>query len=63
LGQLAGHLSELDTADDFVVFCRTGSRSGRAVQLMRSAGFRKVKSLRGGINDWARQVDPSLPIY
>jgi molybdopterin/thiamine biosynthesis adenylyltransferase/rhodanese-related sulfurtransferase len=63
LGQLPAHLSQLDTADDFVVFCRTGARSGRAVQLMRSAGFRKVKNLVGGINAWARQIDPSQPIY
>lgn len=63
LGQLPGRLAELDSADDFVVFCRTGGRSGRAVELMRSAGFRKVKNLAGGINAWARQVDPSLPVY
>jgi len=63
LGQLPAHLSELDTSDDFVVFCRTGARSGRAVQLMRSAGFRKVKNLVGGINAWVRQVDPSQPVY
>ncbi len=63
LGQLPAQLSELDTTDDFVVFCRTGARSGRAVQLMRSAGFRKVKNLKGGINAWVRQVDTSQPIY
>lgn len=63
LGQLPAHLAELDSADDFVVFCRTGARSGRAVDLMRSAGFRKVKNLKGGINAWARQVDPGLPVY
>lgn len=63
LGQLPAHLAKLDSADDFVVFCRTGARSGRAVELMRSAGFRKVKNLKGGINAWARQVDPSQPIY
>jgi len=27
------------------------------------AGFRKVRNLFGGINEWARQVDPSLPQY
>ncbi len=63
LGQLAAHLAELDTADEMVVFCRTGSRSGRAVELMLSAGFRKVKNLKGGINAWAKQVDPNLPVY
>jgi adenylyltransferase/sulfurtransferase len=63
LGQLAARLSELDTADELVVFCRTGARSGRAVELMISAGFRKAKNLKGGINAWAREVDPSLPVY
>jgi len=63
LGQLAARLSELDTADDLVVFCRTGGRSGRAVELMVAAGFRKVKNLKGGINAWAREVDPGLPVY
>lgn len=63
LGEVAARLSELDTADELVIFCRTGSRSARAVELMRSAGFRKVKNLKGGINAWAEQVDPSLPLY
>lgn len=63
LGQLAGRLSELDTAEEMVVFCKSGSRSARALELMVSAGFKKVKNLHGGINAWAREVDPKLPIY
>jgi adenylyltransferase/sulfurtransferase len=63
LGEVAGRLSELDTADEIVVFCRTGGRSGRAVELMVSAGFRKVKNLVGGINRWVDEVDPSQPKY
>ena len=63
LGQLAARLSELDSADEMVVFCKAGPRSTRALELLASAGFRKVKNLKGGINAWAREVDPSLPIY
>jgi len=63
LGELAGHLSELDSADEIVLFCKMGSRSIRALELLYSAGFRKVKNLRGGINAWARKVDPSMPVY
>lgn len=63
LGELAGRLSELDSADEMVVFCRTGGRSARAVELLVSAGFRKVKNLKGGINEWARGVDAKLPVY
>ncbi len=63
LGQLAGRLSELDSAEDIVLFCKAGTRSARALEVLLSAGFRKVKNLKGGINAWAREVDPSLPIY
>jgi adenylyltransferase/sulfurtransferase len=63
LGQLAARLSELDSAREMVVFCKSGTRSARALELLVSAGFRKVKNLKGGINDWAKEVDSSLPIY
>jgi molybdopterin/thiamine biosynthesis adenylyltransferase/rhodanese-related sulfurtransferase len=63
LGQLAARLSELDSAEEIVLFCKSGARSARALEVLASAGFRKVKNLKGGINAWAREVDPSLPIY
>jgi adenylyltransferase/sulfurtransferase len=63
LGQLAARLSELDSSDEMVVFCKGGTRSARALELLASAGFKKVKNLKGGINAWAREVDKSLPVY
>lgn len=63
LGQLAARLSELNSAEDMVVFCKGGTRSARALELLASAGFRKVKNLKGGINAWAKEVDANLPIY
>jgi len=63
LGQMAARLSELDSAEEIVLFCKAGTRSARALELLLSAGFRKVKNLKGGINAWAREVDPSLPVY
>jgi adenylyltransferase/sulfurtransferase len=63
LGQLAGRLAELDSAEDMVVFCKGGTRSARALELLVSAGFKKVKNLKGGINAWAKDVDVKLPIY
>jgi len=63
LGQLAGRLTELDSAEEMVIFCKAGTRSARALELLVSAGFKKVKNLKGGINAWAKDVDESLPIY
>lgn len=63
LGQFASRLSDLDSAEDIVLFCKAGTRSARALEILASAGFKKVKNLKGGINSWAQEVDPSLPIY
>jgi molybdopterin/thiamine biosynthesis adenylyltransferase/rhodanese-related sulfurtransferase len=63
LGALASQLDDLDRAEEIVVFCRSGLRSEHALQLLSGAGFRKVRHLKGGINAWARDVDPSLPVY
>lgn len=63
LDQLPERINELDSAREMVVYCRSGVRSGRAVELLKTAGFRKVKNLVGGILRWADDVDPSLPKY
>lgn len=63
LGSLAARMHELDSAHEIVLFCKSGSRSARALELLAGAGFRKLKNLHGGINAWAEEVDPSLPIY
>jgi len=63
LGTLAARLSELDSAEEMVLVCKSGTRSARALELLVTAGFKKVKNLKGGINAWAQDVDKSLPIY
>ena len=55
-------LSELEDDKTYVVHCKSGVRSLESTQLLRGAGF-KAKSMRGGINAWARQIDPSIPVY
>jgi len=59
---LAGRLSELDQAKEYVVHCKGGVRSLESTQLLRGAGFR-ARSMRGGIDLYARSVDPSIPVY
>lgn len=63
LGELAARLSELDSRREIVVFCKVGTRSARALELLRGAGFRNAKNLAGGINAWAETIDPQMPVY
>ena len=62
LGTLPSKLSELDASKEYVVHCKMGGRSLEATQLLRGAGF-KARSMAGGINAYARQIDPSIPTY
>jgi rhodanese-related sulfurtransferase len=63
LGELPARLSELDSADDIVLQCKSGARSARALHILQEAGFKKLSNLEGGIVAWAEQVDPSVPKY
>ncbi len=63
LGSLAEHAGELDPAGQYYLHCHHGGRSLRAVELLRSKGFQNVKSVRGGIQAWSEQIDPSVPKY
>ena len=63
LPELARHLDELDRDKRTVVYCHHGIRSLQAALALRSRGFRDVRSLRGGIDRWALEVDPSVPRY
>lgn len=63
LGELPARLNELDGHAEIVTHCHTGARSMRALEILRAAGFSKVRNLRGGIDAWAREVDPAMPRY
>ena len=54
---------ELDPEDHIVVVCHHGVRSMNVTAWLRQQGFDKVQSLRGGIDRWSREIDPSVPLY
>lgn len=47
---------------DLVLVCSVGARSAGAAAHLRAAGFAEVAHLRGGLERWARDVDPSLTV-
>jgi adenylyltransferase/sulfurtransferase len=63
LGELHEHLAELDSSEEIVLHCKSGMRSMQALEQLQGAGFAKVTSMRGGINAYAKDVDPSIPTY
>jgi rhodanese-related sulfurtransferase len=54
---------ELDPDEHIVVLCHHGVRSLSVTNWLRQQGFERVQSVRGGIDGWARTVDPKVPLY
>lgn len=63
LGELPKHLRELDPNGEYVMQCKSGARSQRAVDLLKQNGFKNVVNMTGGILAWSDKVDPTVPKY
>jgi rhodanese-related sulfurtransferase len=54
---------ELDPDERIVVFCHAGVRSMNVTVWLRNQGFEQVQSMRGGIDAWSVEVDPTVKRY
>lgn len=54
---------ELNQEDEIVIYCHQGVRSAAVAQYLRDLGFKNVKNLAGGLDSWARTVDPTMRRY
>ena len=63
LGEVPKRYGELKPDEELIVHCKSGVRSAKAADFLRSVGFKRVLNLKGGILDWVDKVDPSQPKY
>jgi rhodanese-related sulfurtransferase len=61
--ELELRVEELNAQDSIVVYCHQGVRSAAVAEYLRSLGFRDVKNLSGGLDLWARTIDPAMRRY
>ncbi len=61
--QVLHHLDQIPQDRDVVVHCRSGVRSADVIRRLQERGYTRLYNMAGGINAWARQVDPALPVY
>jgi rhodanese-related sulfurtransferase len=65
MSQLASRLHELGPNHDsqIAVHCHHGGRSLKVANWLRGQGYAKAQSMAGGIDQWAQDIDRSLPRY
>jgi adenylyltransferase/sulfurtransferase len=56
-------LASLPQDKQIVLHCKSGVRSAEALAALKAAGFRDAVHVHGGVLAWAKQIDPSLPVY
>lgn len=63
MAEVPKRLAELDPQSETVVICHHGGRSMQVAMFLEKQGFKRVHNLAGGLDAWARSVDPSMPTY
>lgn len=63
MGEIQARIGELDRDADIVVICHHGGRSVQVALFLERQGFPRMHNLAGGVNAWARSVDPTMPTY
>ena len=63
MGQVPAELSRLQADAPVVAICHHGARSYQVAMFLEQQGFSDVYNLQGGIDGWAREIDPDMARY
>ena len=63
MSQLPRQLERLDDADEIVVICHHGVRSLKVAGYLQQQHDAELINLDGGVDAWAREVDPEMALY
>ena len=63
MGQIPTRATELDAQREIVVVCHHGVRSLQVAYFLANQGFKKLYNLQGGVDAWAREIDPTMHQY
>ena len=63
LSEIESRFTELDPNQQYYLHCKAGGRSMKALNFLRQQGFKKLKSVKGGITAWSEEIDSNMPGY
>tara|TARA_B110000196_G_C20841237_1_gene518368 strand:+ start:276 stop:602 length:327 start_codon:yes stop_codon:yes gene_type:complete len=61
--EIPNKINDLNKNKEFIIQCKSGSRSARVCEFLAHQGFINVKNLKGGILEWIKLIDPSQSSY
>lgn len=62
MGEIVARINEIPKDKELGILCHSGARSGRVTMYLRQQGYNAV-NIQGGIDNWSRTADSSVPRY
>ena len=63
MGQIPARLDELDPDQTIILICHHGRRSQQVGYYLAQQGYSDLINLDGGVDAWAKELDPSMATY
>jgi rhodanese-related sulfurtransferase len=63
MGQISRQLEQLQTTSEVIVICHHGIRSQQVISFLQQRSVAALVNLDGGVDAWARAIDPDMPVY
>lgn len=64
MGDILQNTDKITREKDVIIYCRSGNRSANIIRaLEQHFGFTNLFNLKGGMLDWADEIDPDIPKY
>ena len=61
-GDGVAKVKEILNGHRLIAHCKLGGRSAKALAILKEAGIEGT-NVKGGINAWSKEIDPSVPEY
>ena len=64
MAEIPGSTDKISRDKQVIIHCRSGKRSGEMVLwLEKNEGYENLYNLKGGVLAWAKEIDPTMPVY
>jgi len=63
MSNIPNNLNQIHLNQPVIIMCKSGGRSAKVCEYLQSQGYLNVYNLKGGIINWALEIDPNMDTY
>lgn len=63
MNKIPDEISKISKKENIIIMCKSGVRSAQVCHFLNDRGYLNVSNLKGGIINWAMEIDSNMDIY